>query len=392
MEEKSQNSSHEKRNKVLGGLLALFLIAGLIAFLLWYFIYEYEASTEDAYVHGNQVSISSQIFGFIKTINAEETDIVQEGDLIIKLDQTDYIIALAEAKSNLANTLRDVFGLFQKVQELQAEKKIQEVQTWLAEEDFTHRKNLLESGGISLEDFQHAEATLKSRQQEEKRVAHQLEAAIAMVENTTIISHPLVIKAIENLKEAYVNLERCSVRAPARGMIAQRRAQVGMPVNPSDRLMTIVPLEQIWVNANFKETELRNVRIGQPVSMYSDLYGDGVMYHGKVVGLTAGTGNVFSVLPPQNATGNWIKIVQRLPVRISFVSSEIAQHPLRLGLSMHVTVDTHNRSGDTVPLPSTIETLYSTKIFEDQLQGVDALIKDIIKENLPEEAWTDLDG
>jgi len=397
--QKTNGNSKRKRNWIIGSLVFLFLLLGIAFVLYWLLVLQFEETTDDAYVQGNQIVITPQISGFVSAIFAEETNIVLPGTLLVSLDTTDPIIALDEAKSNLANTVRQVATLFERVDELKAEKAMRENERIKAFLDFMHRKNLVEDKGVSKEEFQHAEIAYLTSNNAVEIVEHQLNASLAEIENTTPLTHPLVEEAKENVRSAFVNLQRCEIRSPTHGMIALRSAQVGEAVNPTTSLMILVPLDQMWVNANYKETQLANVRIGQPVTMTADLYGGSVVFNGSVEGITAGTGSVFSLLPPQNATGNWIKIVQRLPVRIRLVPEEFKKHPLRLGLSMTVTVDTHHRDGPTVSNPLLIHCdqraepvsdlradckevpLYYTNIFESQLEGVEELISKIIQEN-----------
>ena len=380
MTEEARNS--RKKKIVLWGMVLFFLLLFIALLIYWLLILRFEESTDDAYVNGNQIVVTSQIFGFIKSIYADETDVVQEGQILVALDLTDQKIAFEEAKHQLADTLRQTVRLFERVPELQAEKKIRETEKKRAWQDFTHRKNLQDGGAVSIEQFEHADAAYLASQEAVTQVEHQLQAALAEIEKTTILTHPRVEEAKERVRRTFVDLQRCEVQASSHGMIANRLAQVGESVNPGDPLMSLVPLDQIWVNANFKETQLENVRIGQPVTMTADLYGCDVAYHGKVMGLWPGTGSIFSVLPPQNATGNWIKIVQRLPVRISLDPEEIKQNPLVLGLSMQVTIDTHDRSGSMLSSPIEARQLFKTTIFQRQLQGVEEVISKIIEENL----------
>ena len=374
--------NNRKKKIVLWGMVLFFLVLFIALAIYWLTILRFEESTDDAYVNGNQIIVSPQIFGYIKSIYADETDVVQEGQILVSLDTTDQKIAFEQAKHQLAETLRQTVGLFERVPELEAEKKIKEAERKRAWQDYTHRKNLQDGGAVSIEQFEHADATYVASQEAVTQVEHQLQAAIAEIENTTILTHPQVEEAKDRVRRTFVDLQRCEVQASSHGMIANRLAQVGESASPNDPLMSLVPLDQIWVNANFKETQLENVRIGQPVTMTADLYGCDVVYHGKVMGLWPGTGSIFSVLPPQNATGNWIKIVQRLPVRISLDPEEIKQNPLVLGLSMQVTIDTHDRSGSMLPTPIEARQLFKTTIYHRQLQGVEEVISKIIEENL----------
>lgn len=371
----------KKKHFILWGMVLGFLLVGAAIFAYWYFILRFEDSTDDAYVNGNEIMITPQIFGYVQAIHIDETEIVREGKLLVTLDPTDQLIAFEEAKQTLAQVVRQVIGLFERVDQLKAEKKIREVEKERDYLDYIHRKELLGGGAVAIEQYEHAEAAYFERIHAITLVEHQLRAAIAEIENTTLETHPRVEEAKNRLAKAFVNLQRCKIFAPTHGMIAQRQVQIGEAVTPGSPLMLLIPLDQIWVNANFKETQLANIRIGQKAVIISDLYGGDVVFHGKVVGLWPGTGSIFSILPPQNATGNWIKIVQRLPVRISLDPEELKANPLRLGLSMNVTVDTRNLEGEMLPLPAETFDLFQTRIYQKQLEGVEELITQIIKEN-----------
>lgn len=373
----------QKRKAWIFGTLGVFAVIGIAWFMYWLLWGRFYEFTDDAYVNGNMVMITPQIPGIVVSINTDNTQIVPKGRVIIELDKTDYTISLELNKAKLAEMVREVAALFDKVEELGASVEVQKAELFRTQEDFEHRKNLLDSGGVSLEDFQHAEAALAASIASLAMTEAQLLGAIAQVENTTIETHPRVNEAKENLKEAWVNLQRCTIEAPVTGLVAQRTVQVGQQIQEGDPLLAIVPLEQMWVDANYKEVQLTDVRIGQPVLMTADLYGSSVKFHGTVIGIPGGTGSVFSVLPPQNATGNWIKIVQRLPVRVSLNPQEISQYPMRLGLSMEVTVDLHNTKGLMVPEAPPPHPLYTTDIYSKQIYGVQELIDKIIAENSP---------
>lgn len=380
----AEQQNHSKKKLVFLSIGLIFLLLLIGFFLYWFLILRFEESTDDAYVNGNQITITSQINGYIQTINVDETEIVNEGKIIATLDSTDQTIAFETAKHNLAKVVRETVGLFERVDQLKAEKKIKETDKKRALQDLNHRKNLLDDGSVSLEQYEHADESHSSSQYALDLVEHQLQAAMAEVNNTTIFTHPRVEEAKDRIRKSFVDLQRCQIYAPSHGMIAMRQAQVGEAVYPGKPLMFLIPLDQIWVNANFKETQLENVRIGQPVKMTADLYGD-AEFNGKVVGLWPGTGSVFSVIPPQNATGNWIKIVQRIPVRISLDSQEISKFPLRLGMSMQVTVDISDQNGERIPPLSKKAVLYETDIYKQYLEGVEEIIEKIIKENLYEQ-------
>jgi len=374
---------HEKKRTLILTIITLiFIVTGVVFFLYWFIWGRFEESTTDAYVDGNMIELTSQISGSVTTIYAENTDLVEQNQILVELDKTDREIALETSKALLAETLREVIKMFATVKELEASIESKEALLIRAIQDFEHRKNLVDSGGVSREDFEHAEAELKSSLASLISVQYSYLAALAQIQNTTILTHPLVEKAKEQLKASWVNLQRCKIASPVKGIIAKRNVQVGETITAQTPLMAVIPLDQIWAEANFKEVQLANMRIGQPVKVTADFYGHNVLFHGKVVGLEAGTGSVFSVLPPQNATGNWIKIVQRLSVKISLPIEEIEKHPLRLGLSLEVKVDTHNREGKVLPEIAPQKPVYQTDIFASQICGAEELIEQIIKENI----------
>lgn len=370
-----------KRKKLLLIITLSFLILGGAVFLWWFFLGRFEVKTQDAYVQGNQVVVTPQISGFVQSITVQDTELVEEGRILIQLDPVDQKLALEGAKNTLAETVRNVTQMVENVGFLKAEKEVKKAELTRAGQDYQHRKKLVKIGGVSKEEFEHSEAAFIASFAGLLGVQHQLRGALALVENTTIKSHPLVEKAKDEFKRAYVNLQRCTIRCPVKGMVAMKKAQVGESVFPETPLMTIVPLNQIWVDANFKENHLGKVRIGQSVKLHSDLYGSDVPYQGKVTGIGAATGSVLSVLPPQNATGNWIKIVQRLPIRIELDPQEVIENPLRLGLSMHVTVDIHDTSGKRIPPPPPPGALFKTNIFAKEEKWADKLIDQIIEQN-----------
>ena len=373
---------HKNRKKILWGIGFGFMAIALTIFLLWIFIWRFEVSTSDAYVHGNQVVVTSQIPGFITEVTVNDTQLIEEGRVLVQLDTIDRQMAFENAKNTLAETVRTVAGLFENVGTLKAEKEMRKAEFALAAQEYQHRKKLLPSGSVSKENFQQSEARFIETFAGFLGADHSFRKAMAQVENTTIPTHPLVKRGEDAIREAYVNLGRCTIRSASHGIVAMKKAQVGESISPETPLMTIVPLNEIWVNANFKETQLKKVRIGQPVKLTSDIYGGDVVYHGTVVGISAGTGSVMSVLPPQNATGNWIKIVQRLPVRVRLEPDEIQHNPLHLGLSMNVTIDIHDTSGKKIPPPAPPGVLYSTDIFEKQDAGVDKIIQTILEQNI----------
>ena len=370
-----------RRKWLLGGLALFFLLCGAAYGGYWVLIGRFQESTDDAYVAGNIVPLTSRVNGTVVAIRADNTQRVQEGQTLVLIDGTDARIALEQAEARLAQTVRQVQGLYQTEAQQQANVSLQEAR--LAQSRIDHRRDsdLVNRKFISTQTYQHSGTQVDVDQANLELAEHQLAATRTAVANTRLADHPDVRLAAARLRDAYVALQRITIRAPVTGYVDKRSVQVGQRVSSGTPLMAIIPLDQIWVEANFKETQLRNVRIGQPVSLTADLYGGEFVYHGRVIGLASGTGSVFAVLPPQNATGNWIKVVQRVPVRIGLDPEEIAEHPLRLGLSMEATVDTHERRGGILREDPEPDDGYVTRVFRDEDKGAGALIARIIKDN-----------
>jgi len=354
----------------------------LIGLMLWYVIAHDRAYTNDAYVHGNQVYITALHPGFVTKIATDDSFWVKKGQLLIQLNETDARIALKRAKKELANTVRTLCQAFHKVFVLYAMIDNKKAQLLKAQQDLKHRKDVIAVSGVSLENYQHAVDDFSAAKADLNAVIHEYQQSLAFVQGSSISNHPAVQTAAQSVRDAWVKLYRCKIYSPVDGLVAQRTIQVGMWVKPNDLLMSVIPLDQIWVNANFKETQMKRMRIGQLVTLRSDLYGANTVFHGKIVGLPGGAGNAFSLLPPENLSGNWIKIVQRLPVRIELDKQEIKQHPLRIGLSMEVIAKLHDQTGLLVPTSAKGSPKYVTDIFTQEEKGNQQLIKKIIAKNL----------
>ncbi len=379
----SAAAGNGRRRRLLLRLAAVFILlaAGYAAY--WLLIGQYAETTDDAYVSGNVIGVSPQVAGTVVAIDADATDLVRRGQPLVELDDTDTRIALRQAEANLAQTVREVRQMFDNVARLRAVVTLREADLARARDDLARRRTLIAADAVSREDYEHA-STAYQAAQAALRVSHQeLKAARALVAGSTVEHHPLVEEAEARLRQAYVAWRRHVVPAPVTGYVAKRGVQLGERVAPGMFLMAVVPLDELWVNANFKENQLSDIRLGQPVTMTSDLYGNSVTYRGRVLGIGAGTGSAFELLPPQNASGNWIKIIQRVPVRIGIRPKELSGHPLRVGLSMRVSVDTHNRSGKVLARTSTDQVLYHTPVYTGSTAGAAALIRRIILANDP---------
>ncbi|MHB9798229.1 HlyD family secretion protein [Pseudomonas sp. MT3] len=374
--------SNPKRKRWLLILLAVVVLAG-IASAAWQILYgRWHEDTDDAYVNGNVVQITPQITGTVVSIGADDGDLVHKGQVLVKFDPSDADIALQQAEANLARTVRQVRGLFSNVDGYKADVAAKKVALAKAEADFKRRQNLANDGAISQEELAHARDALDTARSSLTSAEQQLDTNRALVDDTVISSHPDVKASAAKLRQAYLDDARAVIIAPVTGYVAKRTVQVGQRVQPGAALMAVIPLDQVWIDANFKETQLKHMRIGQPVEIHSDLYGSEVKYSGTVDSLGVGTGSAFSLLPAQNATGNWIKIVQRVPVRIRISPDELARHPLRIGLSMDVNVNLHDQSGPALAQQSPREALFSTDVYQQQLASADQLIEQLIHANL----------
>ncbi len=370
-----------KRKHMLLGLGSLFLVAGIAYTIYWFSYGQYYQDTDDAYVSGNLVQLMPQITGNVVSVYADDTALAKAGQTLVTLDGTDAQLALQNAQTELAETVRSVKQLYAAAGELRS--VVNEKQTVLekAKTDLDRRNKLILQHAISKEELQHSKDNVAIAESSLASAEHKLVAALSEVENTTLATHPAVLKAETRVRQAWLDTVRTSIKAPATGYIAKRSVQIGQRVSPGSALMVIVPLNEIWVDANFKENQLRHIRIGQPATLTSDLYGRTVVFHGKVAGLGAGTGSVFSLLPAQNATGNWIKVIQRLPVRIKLDPNEVAKHPLRIGLSMVAKIDTHDESGAVLSKVPQDEPVYSTSVFENRNDEVERMIGKILQDN-----------
>jgi membrane fusion protein (multidrug efflux system) len=370
-----------RRRWLLRGLVAVIVIVAIIWALYHFLVGRWYESTDDAYVNGNVVQITPQVPGTVISIGADDNDYVREGQPLVKMDPSDADVALAQAEAALAQTVRKVRGLYSTVHTSKADVAAREAVVKQAQADFQRRKGLAASGAISAEELAHARDALTTAESALTAAQAELATSSALVSDTEIATHPDVKAAAAKVRAAWLNDQRMTLVAPVSGYVAKRTVQVGQRVQPGTPLMAVVPLHQLWVDANFKETQLTDMRIGQPVTLTSDIYGGSVTYHGKVAGLGIGTGSAFSLLPAQNASGNWIKIVQRLPVRVSIDPKDLDKHPLRVGLSMDVSVNLHDQSGPVLSQQPVLHPVFSTDVYARSKAEADQLIDKIIHEN-----------
>jgi membrane fusion protein, multidrug efflux system len=381
--------ARRKRRRILISIAIIFLIIGLL-YLLYYLIWaQFEEYTDDAYVNGNMVRLNPQVSGTITAIYTDDTQYVQQGQTIIQLDNSDTFIALERAKASLAQTVRNVRQLFDNVIQTEQNVTLRHADLEKASLDLKRREGLVGEKAISREEMQHYLTAFEAAEAQYNYAKSQFNSALAQVENTSLYNHPQVQRAKVNVKNAWLSFQRTTILAPVTGYVAKRAAQVGMQVTPATALMAIVPLDQVWVDGNYKETQLMHLRIGQPVKVTVDAY-NGKAFHGKVHGLSAGTGSAFDLLPPQNATGNWIKIVQRLPVKIDLDPKELQEYPLHIGLSVRVTTDTHNLGGDILSKTVSTKPYFSTDVYSKQLADADNVIDRIIRSNAEDISFANL--
>ena len=377
----SSNNKSQQRKKGLSIFILLLLLIAIGSAAYWFFFIKGFEETEDAYVSGNQVMVSAQVAGNISKINVDNMDPVQAGDVLLELDDTNAKLSFEQAKSNLANAVRQVSQLNYTVKQLKSAVRANEITLAQAQGNLNRRVQLVKDGAIDKESFQHAKEAVELAKANLTTSQNQLGANQALLLDGPLSEQPQIQSAISNLKQAWLNLERTKIRSPIKGYVARRNAQVGQAVSVGGALMAVVTTDQMWLDANFKETQLTHMRIGQPVEIHFDLYGKDKTFNGKVVGIEMGTGSAFSLLPTQNATGNWIKVVQRVPVRIQLDPQQLAENPLRIGLSATVKVNVSDSKGETLRDQAPATTLYSTNVLQYDESAVNNLIESIIRDN-----------
>jgi membrane fusion protein (multidrug efflux system) len=376
-------SRRRKQTLIAMTIVFAIVLGGYAAYA--YLDTRHSESTEDAYVGGNLVQLMPQVAGTVLTIHADDTDFVKAGQVLVELDAADKRIAIEQAEAELAQAVRDVRVTFATREQLAAELAVRQAELDRARADVQRREGLSARGLLPREELDHANDELKAAQAALQAAAETLAATSARIDGTTIENHPNVARAAARLKDAYLGLQRTTLRAPISGHVAKRVVQVGQRVEPGAPLMAIVPLEDLWIDANFKEVQLRRMRIGQPAHVTADIYGRSVEFDGEVVGLGIGTGAAFALLPPQNASGNWIKIVQRVPVRIRLSAEQLAKHPLRIGLSMRVRVDL-TKDGPQLAAAPRSKPAYTTVAYGDDVLAAEERIRAIVTTNIGDEA------
>ncbi|MGU3414973.1 efflux RND transporter periplasmic adaptor subunit [Enterobacteriaceae bacterium C23F] len=371
--------SKRKRNFAILFLVLILAAAGCLA---WYLLYaRYYESTDDAYVNGNQVTLTPQIAGTVTQVTVDEGDFVQKGQPLVLLDPADTEIALQQAEADLASTVRQVRGLYSTADNYRAQVAAKKVALQTAQNDYNRRQKIFATGAIAAEELSHYRDAVTTAQSDLAAAQQALKTNQAMVDDTVIDSHPEIKTAVATLRQRYLDNSRATIVAPVSGYVAKRAVQLGMRVTSGTTLLAIVPLKEVWVDANFKESQMQDMRLGQKVTLNADLYGDDVQYHGVIESLGIGTGSAFSLLPAQNASGNWIKIVQRLPVRIALDEHDMQKHPLRIGLSMNVKVDIRDLDGHLLPQKTVEKPRFTTDVYDTPMAAADKLVAKILHDN-----------
>jgi membrane fusion protein (multidrug efflux system) len=376
------DTSHNGRNRKLLLVTCIFVVLGIVWFVYWLLIGSKRETTDDAYVGGDMVYVSARVTGTVIGMHGKDMERVEAGQVLATLDTVDAETQLQKAASALANAVRQYRQQAAQGAELDAAIATQQIDLQRAKEDLARREPLSKDDAIAAEELSHARHAVALAQAALTQTERQAHTIHALIDGTTARTNPAVLQAKSAYIDAWLTTQRNAVIAPVTGYIAQHTVKLGQRVQPGQALLAIVPLNAVWVDANFKEVQLHNLRIGQPASIETDLYGGDAIFHGKISGIGIGTGAAFSLLPAQNASGNWIKVIQRVPVRIELDPTELAAHPLRIGLSTNVKVDTHDRSGVMLAGSESTPTAAHTEVYATDLSKVEAEADRIIAQQL----------
>ena len=375
-------NGNNKRRVWMWGLTAVFILAGISYGGYWMWFGRYTVATDNAYVHGNIVQVTPQTSGTVLSIYADNTDFVRAGSPLVRLDEADAKVALDQAEANLAQTIREVRSLFSHDNSLSATVAQRESDLKRQRMDLLRRQALEGTGAVASEEIAHAKEAVMAAESALAAACEQQRSNHALIDRTTVETHPQVLRAAARVREQYLAWQRATIPAPVDGYVAKRQVQLGQKVNPGAPLMAVIPLDQVWVEANFKESQLRDMHIGQAVKLHSDIFGSQVSYDGTIEGFSAGTGSAFSLLPAQNATGNWIKVVQRLPVRIALDPKQLAEHPLSIGLSMVAEVDVRDQGGERLSSGKAKTRVAKTEVFSALPEAAEKRVQQLIAENI----------
>jgi membrane fusion protein (multidrug efflux system) len=371
-----------KRRRILTIIAVVFFVIGLLWGLFWFFVLAERERTDDAYVNGNKVVISSQVSGTVVAVLTDDTQLVTAGQVLVRLDPIDAQTALARSASALGQTVRQVRQEKLTADQYDSLIVTRRLELARAEADLAKREPLVAASAIAPEEVRHARENVALARAALTQAERQATASHALVDGASVEDNPAVLQAKAAYRDAWITAQRNAVVAPVTGYVAERSVQLGQHVQAGQALMTVIPLNALWVDANFKEVQLRHLRIGQAAEVRSDLYGGSYLYHGHVQGMSAGTGAAFALLPAQNASGNWIKVVQRVPVRIKIDDADLAKSPLRVGLSATVTVDTTDRSGPVLAGKSADQPVGDTQVYAQDLEKANADADAVIRHNL----------
>jgi len=362
-------------------ILGALILAGAVIYGVYWLVYaRYFESTDDAYVGGNVVTITSKENATVLALHADNTQTVKQGQLLIEMDPAIATVNLQAAQANLARVVRNVRAQFSKSDSGAAELNQAKVALAQAEDDYSRRQKAYDTQSVSGEELAHARDAVAAARAAVTAAQGGLQQTNASIEGTDVAHNPEVLAAEAQLRSAAIVFGHMRIIAPLDGVIAQRTVQAGQQVAAGTPLMAVVPLSHVWIDANFKEVQLARMRVGQPVTVKTDIYGGSVTYHGHIEGVGAGSGSAFALLPPQNASGNWIKIVQRVPVRIALDPGELKDNPLRIGLSVTATVDVHDQSGPRAADATPVGAM-RTNTGDDVDAKVNALVKKILAAN-----------
>ena len=371
-----------KRRRVLGLIAAVFIAIGLLWGLFWLLVLSKRERTDDAYVNGNKVVISAQVSGTVIAVLTDDTQLVKAGQVLVRLDPIDAATGLARSASALGQGVRQVRQQKSNAEQYDSMIVTRRLELARAEVDLAKREPLLADSAIAPEEVRHARESVLLARAALTQAERQAIAAHALVDGTSVEDNPAVLQAKAAYRDAWIAAQRNAVVAPVTGYVAERSVQLGQHVTAGQAMLTVIPLNELWVDANFKEVQLRHLRIGQPAEVRSDLYGGSFVYHGHVKGMSAGTGAAFALLPAQNASGNWIKVVQRVPVRIQLDDADLAKSPLRVGLSATVTVDTTNEEGPVLAKEAADQPVGDTQVYTQDLDKANAEADAVVRRNL----------
>ena len=371
-----------KRTRILILIAVIFIVLGALWGAYWVLVLSKREQTDDAYVNGNKVVISAQVSGTVIAVLADDTQLVKAGQVLVRLDPIDAETSLSRAASALAQGVRQVRQEKATADQYDSVIETRKLELARAQADLAKREPLLADKAIAPEEVRHARESVEMARAALAQAVRQSIAAHALIDGTPVEDNPAVLQAKAAFRDAWIAAQRNAVVAPVTGYVAERSVQLGQHIQAGQALMTVIPLNALWVDANFKEVQLRHLRIGQAAQVRSDLYGGSFIFHGHVKGMSAGTGAAFALLPAQNASGNWIKVVQRVPVRIQIDDNDLVKSPLRVGLSATVTVDTTNRDGAVLATNAADTPVGDTQVYTPDLDKATAEADAVVRRNL----------